>query len=84
MLAPEKGRHTRNRRRIGCPPEQAVALGQELTALGADWQIHLYGNTMHAFTNPQANDPGFGTVYNPLSDQRSWRILKDFLAEVLE
>ncbi len=65
-------------------PEQAVALGQELTALGADWQIHLYGNTMHAFTNPQANDPGFGTVYNPLSDQRSWRILKDFLAEVLE
>lgn len=65
-------------------PEQAVALGRELTEQGADWQIHLYGNTMHAFTNPRANDPGFGTVYQPLADRRSWRALMDFLGEVLE
>lgn len=65
-------------------PEQAVALGRELTQLGADWQIHLYGNTAHAFTNPHANDPGFGTVYNPVAEHRSWRTVQDFLAEVLE
>lgn len=65
-------------------PEQAVALGRELTELGADWQIHLYGNTVHAFTNPHANDPGFGTVYNPVADRRSWRSVQEFLAEVLE
>jgi dienelactone hydrolase len=65
-------------------PEQAVALGRELTEQGADWQIHLYGNTMHAFTNPRANDPGFGTVYQPVADRRSWRALMDFLGEVLE
>jgi dienelactone hydrolase len=65
-------------------PEQAIALGRELTALGADWQLHLYGHTQHAFTNPRANDPGMGTVYNPLADRRSWRCLKDFLVEVLE
>lgn len=65
-------------------PEQAMALGRELTGLGADWQIHLYGSTVHAFTNPRANDPGFGTVYNPVADRRSWRAVQDFLTEVLE
>lgn len=66
------------------PPEAANQLGQELTAAGADWQLHQFGNTQHAFTNPKANDPGFGTVFNPLSNQRSWRLVQDFLAEVLE
>lgn len=66
------------------PPEQVTALGRELTQAGADWQIHTYGKTMHAFTNPQANDPSFGTVYNPAADHRSWRSLMDFLAEVLK
>jgi len=53
-----------------------------LTAMGADWQIHGYGNTMHAFTNPAANDPGFGTVYNERADRRSWQSLQLFLAEI--
>jgi dienelactone hydrolase len=66
------------------PPDQAVALARELTAAGADWQIHLYGHTQHAFTNPRANDPKLGTVYQPVADRRSWRSLMDFLAEVLE
>jgi len=66
------------------PPEQVAALQKELTAAGADWQIHVYGNTVHAFTNPQANDPGFGTVYNPTADHRSWTSLLNFLHEVLK
>lgn len=65
------------------PPEQVVALGRELTAAGADWQIHAYGNTVHAFTNPVANDRAFGTVYDETADRRSWQSLRDFLAEVL-
>jgi len=65
------------------PPDQLVALGQELTRSGADWQIHAYGNTVHAFTNPQASDPAFGTVYDETADRRSWESLKNFLAEVL-
>ncbi|SMF94674.1 Dienelactone hydrolase [Methylomagnum ishizawai] len=65
-------------------PEQMVALGHELTQAGADWQIHAYGHTVHAFTNPRANDPGFGTVYQETADRRSWESLKDFLAEVLK
>lgn len=65
------------------PPAQVTALAQELTEAGADWQIHMYGNTVHAFTNPIANDPSFGTVYNATADQRSWQTLQGFLGEVL-
>lgn len=62
--------------------DQVVALEKELTDACADWQIHVYGNTVHAFTNPVANDPGFGTVYNADADRRSWLSLTGFLQEV--
>jgi dienelactone hydrolase len=65
------------------PPEDVLALGKELTAARADWQLHAYGNTVHAFTNPQAANPGFGTVYNANADRRSWHALLQFLEEVL-
>ncbi|MGD2167911.1 MAG: dienelactone hydrolase family protein [Gammaproteobacteria bacterium] len=65
------------------PVEMVNALEQELTDAGADWQIHAYGNTMHAFTNPQANDPSLGTVYNPVAARRAWVVTEDFLEEVL-
>jgi dienelactone hydrolase len=53
-----------------------------MTRAGADWQLHAYGNTMHAFTNPMANDPGFGTVYQKDADRRSWQSMKNFLEEI--
>ena len=65
------------------PVEAVVALEKELTEAGADWQIHVYGNCMHAFTNPHANDREFGTVYDETADRRSWRTLQNFLEEVL-
>jgi len=64
------------------PTEDVVAVQKELTETGADWQLHSYGNTMHSFTNPQANDPSFGTVYEPTADARSWRTLVQFLNEL--
>lgn len=65
-------------------PEQLVELGNELTVSGSDWQIHAYGGTVHAFTNPKANDPGFGTVYQEAADRRSWQSMRNFLEEVLK
>ncbi|GAB4353602.1 MAG: dienelactone hydrolase family protein [Methylohalobius sp. ZOD2] len=64
------------------PVEDVVALERELTEAGADWQVHAYGQTMHAFTNPIANDPDFGTVYNPVADRRSWVAMQNFLEEI--
>ena len=66
------------------PPQDLIDLGTELTAAGADWQVHAYGNTLHAFTNPQANDPDFGAVYNNAADKRSWISLVHFLEEIFE
>lgn len=63
------------------PPASVVALGEELSEAGADWQIHAYAATGHGFTDPEAPQrAGFG--YNPDSDRRSWRAMTDFLAEV--
>ncbi|MCK9636716.1 dienelactone hydrolase family protein [Methylobacter sp. Wu8] len=64
------------------PAEQVLAFEQEMTEAGADWQLHAYGNTMHAFTNPLANDPAFGTVYQPDADRRSWTAMQNFLTEI--
>lgn len=64
------------------PPEQLNAFCDEMTQKKADWQVHSYGNVLHAFTNPQANDPDFGTVYNQQADKRSWAALTDFLREL--
>ena len=65
-------------------PDQVLSLADELTAMEADWQIHAYGNTMHAFTNPAAADPEMGTVYNADADRRSWQSLQLFLAEIFQ
>lgn len=62
--------------------EQMLAFEQEMTDAGADWQLHCYGNTMHGFTNPLANDPVFGAVYQPDADRRSWIAMLNFLAEI--
>ena len=64
------------------PPEATVALAHELEAAGADWQLHAYGRTHHAFTFPGANNPAGGMAYNADSDRRSWQSMRDFLAEV--
>lgn len=63
------------------PPQQVNDFQQEMDTRKAEWQLHTFGNTYHAFTNPNANDPEFGTVYNKLSDYRSWKLALDFLRE---
>jgi len=63
-------------------PEAMMALAAELSAAGADWQIHAYGNTVHAFTNPAANSPEMGAVYSESADRRSREALLNFLQEI--
>ena len=64
------------------PVEQVLAFQQEMTKAGADWQFHTFGHTMHAFTNPVANNPDFGTVYQPDADRRSWLAMESFFTEI--
>ena len=65
------------------PPEAVVALGQELTEAGCDWQIHAYGNVAHGFTNPNAHEIGIdGVRYNALAAERSWTSFVSLLEEL--
>ena len=64
--------------------EQILALQDEMTQSEADWQFISYGNTHHAFTNPEANDIEMGAVYNHDSDKRSWVAMTNFLKEVFD
>lgn len=66
------------------PPEDVLAVAKEFTSAGADWQLHAYGQTAHAFTNPAANFRAGGMQYDEVADRRSWHALEEFLAEILK
>jgi len=66
------------------PPEDVLAVAKEFTGAGADWQLHAYGQTVHAFTNPVAHNRAGGMQYDETADRRSWHSLEQFLAEVLK
>ncbi len=63
-------------------PDSMLEVAKELTDAGADWQIHAYGHTVHAFTNPEANIPENGIVYDANADRRSWIAMRNFLEEI--
>jgi dienelactone hydrolase len=65
------------------PPADVVALGQELTAANADWQIHAFGGAKHAFMNPGADMPDMGIQYDERTAHRAWTAMAGFLGEAL-
>ena len=64
------------------PLEMVDEFQKEMTNANADWQLHSYGNTYHAFTNPEANDPSLGTQFNKDSNNRSWQSMNNFFEEI--
>lgn len=63
-------------------PDSVLEVADELTKAGADWQLHAYGPTVHAFTAPSANMPEHGILYNATADRRSWIAMKNFFEEI--
>lgn len=55
---------------------------QEMREAMVDWRAYFYGNTLHAFTTPSAQDPAAGLLYNPTSAKRAWAAVKNFLEEI--
>ncbi len=64
------------------PPKDVLSLAKEMTEAKADWQLHAYGNAMHAFTAVGANAPERGIRYDENADRRSWASMLGFLNEV--
>lgn len=63
-------------------PENLLDFASEMTAAGTDWQVHAYGGTTHAFTNPAADSAANGMMYSSVADQRASRSALDFLADI--
>ena len=63
-------------------PDDVIAFTKEMTAAKADWQLHGYGGTLHAFTLPGADMPDMGVQYNANADRRSFAACKDMLGEL--
>lgn len=64
------------------PLDMVDEFQKEMTTANADWQLHSYGGTYHAFTNPEANDPEFGTQFNKDANRRSWDSMLNFFNEI--
>ena len=62
------------------PPDQVVAFTKEM-ATCVDWQLHAYGQTVHSFTDPKADDAKT-SCYSPVADARAWQTTIGFLNEV--
>jgi dienelactone hydrolase len=65
-------------------PDKVLALAHELSGMKAEWQLHAYGNTVHAFTNPLADDASNGLLYDATAERRSWQALQNFLDEIFK
>ena len=64
------------------PVEQVNAFETEMTKAGANWQVTSYGNTVHSFTNPEADGSIPGICYNKQADERSWQAMRAFFDEI--
>lgn len=65
------------------PPKDVAAFQDEMRSAKVDWQLHMYGGAVHAFTIPDAgNDPSKGVAYDKKADERSLEAMKDFFAEI--
>ena len=63
-------------------PADVHALATELTTAQADWQIHAYGGTMHAFMAEGLNAPERGLQYSERAARRAWTAMAGFLQDV--
>ena len=65
------------------PVAQVNGFVDEMTKARADWELIAYGNTVHSFTNPDADGTMMpGIKFNAQSDARSWLAMKNFFEEI--
>ncbi len=67
------------------PADQRATFETEMREAGVDWQMHLYGKTVHSFTNQQAAAANMPDAirYSAEADARSWASLQELFSETL-
>ncbi len=63
-------------------PNDVATFCDEMTQAHVDWQVHMYGNTQHAFTNPLAHDKQLGLVYQEQIARRAYQSMYNFFDEI--
>jgi len=64
-------------------PRDMEAFQKEMRDNHVDWQMNIYGNAVHSFTNPDADKHGIpGIAYNREADQRSWQEMQLFFHDL--
>ena len=67
------------------PMEQVIKLQSALDQADIKAQSILFGNTQHAFTNPEAHTHGIENLkYDPTADKLSWRYMQALFDEVFD
>jgi dienelactone hydrolase len=65
------------------PEAKVAAFEDEMRNAKVDWQVVIFGNAVHGFTNPaNGSDNSKGVAYNEKADHRSWEYMKVFFAEI--
>lgn len=65
------------------PRKDVEAFEDEMTKGHVDWQLVVYSDAVHSFTNPDAgSDKSRGSAYNAKADHRSWVAMQNFFTEV--
>jgi dienelactone hydrolase len=65
-------------------PEERAGFEAEMRGAGIDWQMHLYGGTVHSFTNREAdarNNPAMR--YSEAADKESWAAMQVLFSATL-
>lgn len=66
-------------------PDDRLTFENYFKATKVDWEVLVFGGVVHSFTNEDAASfrrPDFAR-YDKRADERSWRLLRDFLEETL-
>ena len=64
------------------PTTQVAAFEEQMRKTKVDWQVQVYGGTVHSFTNPDADKLGNPALaYNPSADKRSWKAMLELFGE---
>lgn len=64
------------------PQSELRSFELEMNKSKIDWQAHIFGDAMHAFATPGANDPPSGILYNSNAATRAWSTIHNFLDEI--
>jgi dienelactone hydrolase len=65
------------------PPAQRDAFAKEMADAKVNWEMDVYADAVHAFTNPHAGDFGLPNIaYNKQADERSFARMIAFFNEI--